>query len=48
LFNKVLLYSPFPEEIEIYPAYQSAEQIRDAVGAAQLALDINVSSGPQK
>jgi hypothetical protein len=48
LFNKVVLYSPFPEEIKIYPAYQSAEQIRDAVRTAQLALDINAYSDPQK
>ena len=42
LFKKVTLYSPFPEEIKIYPAYQSAEQIKDAVRVAQLALGINV------
>jgi hypothetical protein len=48
LFNKVIYNSPFPEEIKIYPAYQSAEQIRDAVRTAQLALNINVCSDPQK
>jgi hypothetical protein len=48
LFNKVILYSPFPEEIKIYPAYQSTEQIRDAVRTAQVALNINVQPDLQK
>lgn len=41
LFNKVIFYSPFPEEIKVYPAYQSAEQIRDAARTAQSILNIN-------
>jgi hypothetical protein len=42
LFNKVTLYSPFDEEIEEYPAYQSAKQIRESVATTQSALGIKI------
>lgn len=42
LFDKVALYSPFPRDIEQYPALQSAEQIRAAVTAAGSALNLEI------
>jgi len=39
LFDKVTRYSPFPRDIDEYPGYLGAEQIRKAVAAAQSALD---------
>jgi hypothetical protein len=39
LFDKVTRYSPFPRDIDEYPGYLGAEQIRQAVASAQSALD---------
>jgi hypothetical protein len=38
LFQKVTVYSPYPDELERVPFYQSEAQIRSAVAAAKLAL----------
>ena len=38
LFSRVTMYSPFKRELQTVPFYQSAEQIRVAVMAAQTKL----------
>ena len=42
LFGKVVLYSPFRQDLHAYPAYRSAEQIRQAVATAQSALGFKI------
>jgi hypothetical protein len=38
LFDKVVVYSPFPDERAIVPGYQTGEQIREAVREAKRLL----------
>src|SRR5260370_42085137 len=44
LFSKVTMYSAFQPELETIPIYQSAEQIRAAVIAAQTKLGHQTSN----
>ena len=41
LFNEVVYFSPFPEELAKIPIYRSEEQIRQAAQAAKAELAAN-------
>jgi hypothetical protein len=38
LFNKVVMYSPFEDDLKAYPAYVDGTQIREVVLAARARL----------
>jgi hypothetical protein len=40
LFERVVWYSPYPDERKIVPKYQSGAQIREAVRDTRRALDL--------
>lgn len=41
LFNEVVYFSPFPDELANIPIYRSEEQIRSAARAAEAELAVN-------